>query len=58
MADVRLTLKAQKDLDGLPVTIRLRTVAILARLRDWPQVSGAKPLTGRLAGRYRMRTGA
>jgi mRNA-degrading endonuclease RelE of RelBE toxin-antitoxin system len=27
------------------------------RLADWPQVSGARPLTGNLAGHYRLRTG-
>jgi mRNA-degrading endonuclease RelE of RelBE toxin-antitoxin system len=26
-------------------------------LEDWPEVSGAKPLTGNLAGKYRVRTG-
>jgi hypothetical protein len=29
----------------------------LERLRRWPAVSGAKPLTGDLAGKYRLRTG-
>ena len=32
-------------------------VRIIARLEDWPEVSGAKPLRGDLAGHYRMRTG-
>jgi len=27
------------------------------RLEKWPNVSGAKPLHGDLAGRYRLRTG-
>jgi len=27
------------------------------RLEHWPAVSGAKPLRGRLAGHYRIRTG-
>lgn len=27
------------------------------RLADWPEVSGAKPRSGKLAGRYRLRTG-
>jgi mRNA-degrading endonuclease RelE of RelBE toxin-antitoxin system len=26
-------------------------------LQQWPSVSGAKPLRGELAGRYRLRTG-
>jgi mRNA-degrading endonuclease RelE of RelBE toxin-antitoxin system len=31
--------------------------AIIARLEQWPNVSGAKPLRGNLAGRFRIRTG-
>ncbi|HEX7380315.1 MAG TPA: hypothetical protein VF278_24585 [Pirellulales bacterium] len=27
-------------------------------MRNWPNVSGAKALSGELAGRYRLRTGA
>jgi mRNA-degrading endonuclease RelE of RelBE toxin-antitoxin system len=30
---------------------------LLGRLEEWPSVSGAKPLQGNLAGRYRLRTG-
>jgi mRNA-degrading endonuclease RelE of RelBE toxin-antitoxin system len=30
---------------------------LLVRLERWPDVSGAKPLSGGLAGRYRLRTG-
>jgi mRNA-degrading endonuclease RelE of RelBE toxin-antitoxin system len=30
---------------------------VVERLQQWPQVSGAKPLSGRLAGRFRVRTG-
>ena len=30
---------------------------LLERLQKWPNVSGAKPLRGNLAGRYRLRTG-
>lgn len=30
---------------------------MIERLENWPAVSGAKPFTGRLAGRYRLRTG-
>jgi mRNA-degrading endonuclease RelE of RelBE toxin-antitoxin system len=29
----------------------------VVRLEQWPDVSGVKPLTGDLAGRYRLRTG-
>jgi mRNA-degrading endonuclease RelE of RelBE toxin-antitoxin system len=30
---------------------------LLERLEKWPNVSGAKPLRGNLAGRYRLRSG-
>ncbi len=30
---------------------------LVARLAHWPDVSGAKPLSGDLAGWYRLRTG-
>jgi len=30
---------------------------ILERLARWPDVSGARALSGKLAGRWRMRTG-
>jgi mRNA interferase RelE/StbE len=41
----------------LPRTIRARVDAIVERLADWPQVSGAKPMRGDLAGHWRIRTG-
>jgi hypothetical protein len=30
---------------------------LVARLADWPNVSGVKTLSGNLAGHYRARTG-
>ena len=30
---------------------------LVLKLENWPAVSGAKPLSGKLAGRYRIRTG-
>lgn len=41
----------------LPKSIRARMYNLLERLEKWPDVSGAKPLRGNLAGRYRLRTG-
>jgi mRNA interferase RelE/StbE len=41
----------------LPRTIKARVQKILHRLEAWPNVSGAKPLSGELAGWYRVRTG-
>jgi mRNA-degrading endonuclease RelE of RelBE toxin-antitoxin system len=57
MADVELIPEAQQQATELPKTIRARLYKALERLANWPEVSGAKPLTGRLAGRYRLRTG-
>lgn len=46
-----------QQLSKLPKSIRARIHAVLARLEGWLDVSGAKPLTGNLAGHYRVRTG-
>ena len=54
---VRLTATAREQLTQLPKSIRARIYALLERLEKWPNVSGAKPLRGDLAGRYRLRTG-
>ena len=57
MAKVTLTREAAQGLEDLPVVIHSRVLSLLERLANWPVVSGAKPLTGPLAGRYRLRTG-
>lgn len=49
--------EAAAELERLPLTIRARVLAIVQRLERWPEVSGAKPLRGDLAGHYRIRTG-
>lgn len=54
---VELTPAAARQLADLPRVIRARATRVLERLERWPSVSGAKPLTGKLAGRYRIRTG-
>ena len=46
-----------RQLAKLPKSIRARIHAVLSRLHEWPEVSGAKPLTGNLAGHYRVSTG-
>jgi mRNA-degrading endonuclease RelE of RelBE toxin-antitoxin system len=46
-----------EQLDGLPAEIVARVEKLLARLEKWPQVSGAKALSGPLAGHWRLRTG-
>jgi mRNA-degrading endonuclease RelE of RelBE toxin-antitoxin system len=54
---VLLAKDAQADIDDLPVTIQARVNGVIARLRQWPNVSGAKPLRGDWAGCFRIRTG-
>ena len=55
--DVLLTQEAREAMNDLPLVVIRRVNEILARLQRWPQVSGAKPLTGKLASRRRIRTG-
>ena len=57
MAKVMLTREAAEGLEDLPLVIHARVLTLLGRLASWPDVSGARPLTGPLAGRYRLRTG-
>ena len=57
MATVELTIEAQQQALELPKTIRSRMHRVIERLADWPNVSGAKPLRGNLAGHFRLRTG-
>jgi mRNA-degrading endonuclease RelE of RelBE toxin-antitoxin system len=57
MAKVTLTAEAVEGLEDLPRVIHSRVLTLLERLQHWPAVSGAKPLSGNLAGRYRLRTG-
>lgn len=57
MATVQYEPEAIRQLDELPAKLKPRILAIAVRLEKWPDVSGAKPLRGDLAGRYRIRTG-
>ncbi len=57
MADVRLTPAAAAELEKLNEPIHTRMLRLLERLQNWPAVSGAKPLSGSLAGHWRLRTG-
>jgi mRNA-degrading endonuclease RelE of RelBE toxin-antitoxin system len=57
MAQVVLSPEAAGQLESLSNPIHGRVLALLVRLEQWPHVSGAKPLTGGLAGRHRVRTG-
>jgi mRNA interferase RelE/StbE len=57
MIKVVTTPEALKQLESLPSEIVARMVKLYERLENWPQLSGAKPLTGPLAGHWRLRTG-
>jgi mRNA interferase RelE/StbE len=57
MTRVTLEAPANEQFLRLPPRIKNRVRGILERLQNWPAVSGAKPMRGGLAGRYRMRTG-
>jgi mRNA-degrading endonuclease RelE of RelBE toxin-antitoxin system len=57
MVSVLLTPKAQEEFDALPAVVKERMRSQFRRLANWPAVSGVKPLSGNLAGSYRLRTG-
>jgi mRNA-degrading endonuclease RelE of RelBE toxin-antitoxin system len=57
MATVVLTSSAAEELEDLVEPIHGRMLKLIARLDHWPKVSGAKALSGNLAGRWRLRTG-
>jgi mRNA-degrading endonuclease RelE of RelBE toxin-antitoxin system len=57
MAHVVLAPDAAAQLEALTNPIHGRVLRLLVRLGQWPDVSGAKALSGDLAGRYRLRTG-
>lgn len=57
MARAVLIGDAREQLASLPVHLNAQAQDIIERLAKWPQVSGAKPLKGRLKGRYRIRMG-
>jgi mRNA-degrading endonuclease RelE of RelBE toxin-antitoxin system len=57
MPRVSLEHDAAKELGDLPKPIKARMVELIVRLAEWPEVSGARPLRGKLAGHYRLRTG-
>jgi len=57
MATVQITPEALKQTGRLPAEILARVEKLFARLEQWPAVSGAKALSGPLAGHWRLRTG-
>jgi mRNA-degrading endonuclease RelE of RelBE toxin-antitoxin system len=57
MATVRITAEALEQTGRLPKVIHRRMMGLVKRLEKWPNVSGVKALSGKLAGWYRVRTG-
>lgn len=57
MAIVNMTAEAQRQAMQTPRPVQARIADIVARLANWPEVSGAKPLRKDLAGNFRIRTG-
>jgi mRNA-degrading endonuclease RelE of RelBE toxin-antitoxin system len=57
MATVIITPEALKQAERLPKAIQARVLRLVERLERWPAVSGARALSGNLAGWHRLRTG-
>jgi mRNA-degrading endonuclease RelE of RelBE toxin-antitoxin system len=57
LMDVLITASALEEFTRVPRPIQTRVIQLVGRLSHWPNVSGAKPLSGRLAGHFRLRTG-
>ncbi len=57
MPRVILLPAAADDIEKTPLNIKGRLLDAIIRLGDWPAVSGCKPLSGDLAGHFRVRVG-
>jgi mRNA-degrading endonuclease RelE of RelBE toxin-antitoxin system len=57
MMNVRITPEALEQAEALHEPILTRVMRLVERLHNWPEVSGVKPLSGKLSGSYRLRTG-
>lgn len=57
MARVTYEADVAEQLARVPQAILRRLEAVIRRLEKWPNVSGARPLRGELAGHWRIRTG-
>jgi addiction module RelE/StbE family toxin len=55
--EVKISDAALRDFDDLPTSMQDRVLTVIERLRNWPNVSGAKLLTGNWRGHQRIRTG-
>jgi mRNA interferase RelE/StbE len=57
MHELRVTAGARSQLESLPLRMQARVQDVFLRLVRWPDVSGLKPLRGKLRGAYRIRAG-
>ena len=58
MYDVRLTTRAERELEGLPARYQTAIVRRLLELANWPvQGSDIKALRGSVPGTHRLRVG-
>ena len=58
LIDLEFAEQARRELNELKnVVIVARLHKLFERLKNWPNVSGVKALSGNLAGKYRIRTG-
>jgi mRNA-degrading endonuclease RelE of RelBE toxin-antitoxin system len=55
--EVVVTASALEEFTRVPRPIQARVLQLVSLLERWPAVSGAKPLSGKLAGHFRLRTG-
>jgi mRNA-degrading endonuclease RelE of RelBE toxin-antitoxin system len=55
--DVVVTEEALGQIESMPFGMVDRIWKVIRRLRNWPDVSGTKPLRGELKGNFRVRTG-
>jgi mRNA-degrading endonuclease RelE of RelBE toxin-antitoxin system len=55
--EVLITAEALEQFTKLPRPIQARVLSLVERLNKWPNVSGAKPLAGKLSWHFRFRTG-
>lgn len=55
--NVKIADQALHDLENLNGDLQERVLTVVERLKQWPVVSGAKPLVGNWRGHYRIRTG-
>jgi len=53
--DIKYTSEAAKEMLAIGQPVRMRVMKVAEKLRNWPDVSGVKPMSGNLAGHWRLR---